>query len=94
VVPKPSASESLDRLLNKARALRWNVETFGFSPSGFNGYFLFKILLCAFCLMVFLQALAVIYRSWLELREGPESENKYLDKDSLGEGEEAYEGTH
>lgn len=94
VVPKPSASETLDRMLLKARALRWNVETTGFSPSGFNGYFLFKILLCAFCVLVFLQALAVIYRSWLELREGPESEGKYLDRDSLGAGEEAYEGTH
>ncbi len=94
IVPNPSASETLERLLNKARALRWNVETTGFSPSGFNGYFLFKVLLCAFCAMVFLQAIAVLYRSWLEFREGPESENKYLDRDSLGEGEEAFEGTH
>lgn len=94
IVPKPSASDTLDRLLNKARALRWNVETYGFSPSGFNGYFLFKILLCLFCVMVFLQALAVFYRSYLELREGPDSEGKYLDRDTLGEGEEAYEGTH
>ena len=44
--------------------------------------------------MVFLQAIAVLYRSYLELIEGEESANKYLDKDSLGEGEEAYEGTH
>jgi len=94
IVPNPSASDSLDRLVNKARALRWNVETTGFSPSGFNGYFLFKVLLCLFCAMVFLQAIAVAYRSWRELREGPESEGRYLDRDSLGEGEEAYEGTH
>ena len=94
ITPKPSASDTFDRLLNKARALRWNVETIGFSPNGFNGYFLFKILLCAFCLLVFLQALAVIYRSYLEMREGQGSENKYLDKDTLGDGEEAYEGTH
>ena len=77
-----------------ARALRWNVETIGFSPNGFNGYFLFKILLCAFTAMVFLQAMAIFYRSLLEWREGEDSENKYLDRDSLGEGEEAYEGTH
>lgn len=94
IVPNPSASDSLDRLVNKARALRWNVETTGFSPSGFNGYFLFKVLLCVFCAMVFLQAISVLYRSWRELREGPDSENRYLDRDSLGEGEEAYEGTH
>ncbi|MFN3208558.1 MAG: TRAP transporter small permease subunit [Roseovarius sp.] len=94
ITPKPSASESLDRLLMKARAVRWNVETIGFSPNGFNGYFLFKILMVAFAGMVFIQAVAFFYRSYLEWKEGPESEGKYLDKDSLGEGEEAYEGTH
>ncbi|QBF31472.1 TRAP transporter small permease subunit [Thalassococcus sp. S3] len=94
IVPKPSASDTLDRLLLKSRALRWNVETIGFSPNGFNGYFLFKILLCAFAAMVFIHAVAFFYRSYLEWREGEESENKYLDKDSLGEGEEAYEGAH
>lgn len=94
ITPKPSASDSLDRLLLKARAVRWNVETIGFSPNGFNAYFLFKILLVAFAGMVFLHAIAFFYRSYLEWKEGPESEGKYLDKDSLGEGEEAYEGTH
>ena len=94
IVPTPSASDTLDRLLNKSRALRWNVETIGFSPNGFNGYFLFKILLCAFTAMVFLQAMAMFFRSFQEWREGEESANKYLDRDSLGEGEEAYEGTH
>jgi len=94
IVPKPSASDQLDRLLMKSRALRWNVETIGFSPNGFNGYFLFKILLCSFAAMVFVHAIAVLYRAYLEFREGPESENKYLDKDTLGEGEEAYEGAH
>ncbi|SLN16598.1 Tripartite ATP-independent periplasmic transporters, DctQ component [Roseovarius albus] len=94
IVPKPSASDTLERLLLKSRAVRWNVETIGFSPNGFNGYFLFKILLVAFAAMVFIHAIAFFYRSYLEWKEGPESENKYLDKDSLGEGEEAYEGTH
>ena len=94
VTPNPSASDRLDLLLRKSKLLKWNVETIGFSPNGFNGYFLFKLLLIAFCLMVVLQAVAVFYRSWCELREGPESEGKYLDKDTLGEGEEAYEGTH
>lgn len=94
IVPNPSASDTLDRLLNKSRALRWNVETIGFSPNGFNGYFLFKILLCAFTAMLFLQAMAMFYRSYLEWKEGPESEGKYLDKDTLGEGEEAFEGAH
>ncbi|MCJ8333345.1 MAG: C4-dicarboxylate ABC transporter permease [Epibacterium sp.] len=94
IVPKPSASDSLDRLVNKARALRWNVETIGFSPNGFNGYFLFKILLVTFAGLVFLHAIAYFYRSLLEFLEGEEATNKYLDKDSLGEGEEAYEGAH
>jgi len=94
VVPKPSASDSLERLITKARALRWNVETIGFSPNGFNAYFLFKILLVTFTALVLLQAVAFFYRSYLELVEGEENEGKYLDKDSLGEGEEAYEGTH
>ena len=94
IVPNPSASDTLDRLLTKSRALRWNVETIGFSPNGFNGYFLFKILLCAFTAMVFIQAMAMFFRSFQEWREGEESENKYLDKDTLGEGEEAYEGAH
>ncbi|NBR53165.1 MAG: TRAP transporter small permease subunit, partial [Rhodobacteraceae bacterium] len=48
IVPNPSASNSLDQLVMKARALRWNVETIGFSPNGFNAYFLFKMLLLAY----------------------------------------------
>jgi len=94
IVPKPSASDALEKLMLKSRALRWNVETYGFSPNGFNGYFLFKVLLVMYAGMVFLQAIAFFYRSYLEFKEGPESEGKYLDKDSLGEGEEAYEGAH
>ncbi|CUH83649.1 TRAP-type mannitol/chloroaromatic compound transport system, small permease component [Thalassovita mediterranea] len=94
IVPKPSASDKLERLIAKSRALRWNVETIGFSPNGFSGYFLFKILLVAFAAMIFLHGIAFFYRSYLEWKEGPESEGKYLDKDTLGEGEEAYEGTH
>jgi len=87
VVPKPSASEDLDRLLMKARAFRWNVETIGFSPNGFNAYFLFKILLILFTALVFLQAIAFFYRSYLEWKEGPESEGKYIDRDVLGDEE-------
>ena len=94
IVPKPSASDTLDQLLMKSRALRWNVETIGFSPNGFTAYFLFKVLLVAFAGMVFIHAIAFFYRSFLEWREGEESADRYLDRDSLGEGEEAYEGTH
>ena len=89
VVPKPSASEELDRLLMKARAFRWNVETIGFSPNGFNAYFLFKVLLVLFTALVFLQAIAFFYRSYLEWKEGPESEDKYLDRDVLEQGDGA-----
>ncbi len=94
IVPNPSVSDPLDRLLLKSRALRWNVETIGFSPNGFNAYFLFKILLLAFAAMIFLQAVCFFYRSYLEFVEGEESAGRYLDRDTLGEGEEAYEGTH
>lgn len=85
VVPNPSASDDLDRLLTKARALRWNIETIGFSPNGFNAYFLFKVLLVAFVAMIFLQAVAFFMRSYLEFMEGPESEGKYLDRDPIGD---------
>lgn len=94
VTPNPSASDRLELLLRKSRLLKWNVETIGFSPNGFNGYFLFKLLLCMFCIMVILQAISIFYRSWCEMMEGETSEGKYLDKDTLGEGEEAYEGAH
>ncbi len=87
VTPKVSASDRLEQMLMKARAFRWNVETIGFSPSGFNGYFLFKVLLVLFAGLVFLQAVAFFYRSFLEWKEGPESEGRYLDKDSLEAGE-------
>ena len=85
VVPNPSASSSLDRLLTQSRALRWNIETIGFSPNGFNAYFLFKVLLVVFAAMIMLQAVAFFYRSFLEWKEGEESEGKYLDKDVLGD---------
>jgi len=87
VVPKPSASDTLERLLMKAHALRWNVETIGFSPNGFNAYFLFKVLLVLFAGMVFLHAIAFFYRSYLEWKEGEDSVGKYLDKDVLGDAD-------
>ena len=89
ITPNPSASDTLDRLLMKARALRWNVETIGFSPNGFNGYFLFKVLMVIFAGMIFLQACAFFWRSWLEWREGPESEGKTLDRDPHGAAKSA-----
>ena len=85
VVPNPSASDSLERLLQKSRALRWNVETIGFSPNGFNAYFLFKVLLVAYAGLVFVHAIAFFYRSYLEWKEGEASEGKYLDRDKLGD---------
>jgi TRAP-type mannitol/chloroaromatic compound transport system permease small subunit len=79
--PPVNASDNLERTLAKARAVRWNVETFGFSPSGFNAYFLFKILILIFCFMMLVQAVAVFFRAFLEWREGEGSANKYLDRD-------------
>ncbi|NRA99023.1 MAG: C4-dicarboxylate ABC transporter permease [Rhodobacteraceae bacterium] len=83
ITPKVSASDTFDRLMAKSRVVRWNVETIAFSPNGFNAYFLFKVLMVAFAFMMLLQALAFLYRSYLEYSEGPESEAKYLDKDVL-----------
>ena len=71
--------------MTKARALRWNIETIGFSPNGFNAYFLFKILLVTFTAMILLQAAAFFFRSYLEWKEGPDSEGKHLDKDKIGD---------
>ncbi|MGR3541893.1 MAG: TRAP transporter small permease subunit [Hasllibacter sp.] len=85
ITPNVSASDTLDRMLAKARAVRWNVETIGFSPNGFNAYFLFKVLLVTFAALVFVQAVAFFIRSFLEFREGEESANKYLDRDVLGD---------
>ncbi len=87
VTPKVAASDTFQRMEAKARAVKWNVETVGFSPNGFDAYFLFKLLIVAFTGLVFLQALAFFYRSYLEFREGPESEGKYLDKDKLNDQE-------
>ena len=92
VVPNPSASATLDRMIMQSRALRWNVETIGFSPNGFNAYFLFKVLIVAFCILVFLQAIAFFWRSYCEFVEGEESADKYLDRDSLGGDDEPAHG--
>lgn len=85
IVPNPSASNTLDQLLTRARALRWNVETTGFSPNGFSAYFLFKVLLVLFAGLVFLQAWALLWRSYLEFVEGEDSAGRYLDRDRLGD---------
>ena len=58
IVPKPSASDTVEKLVMKARALRWNVETIGFSPNGFNAYFLFKMLILAYTALVLIHAVA------------------------------------
>jgi TRAP-type mannitol/chloroaromatic compound transport system permease small subunit len=81
IVPKPSASDTVEKIVMKARALRWNVETIGFSPNGFNAYFLFKMLILAYTALVLIHAVAFFYRSFLEWSEGEESEGKYLDLD-------------
>ena len=85
ITPKISASDTIEALLRKARVLRWNVETFSFSPNGFNAYFLFKILIVAFVFMMLVQALAFFYRNLLELLEGESADGKYHDADDLGD---------
>ena len=95
VTPKVSASESIEAILRKSKVMKWNVETIGFSPNGFDAYFLFKILMVAFCALVFLHSVAFFWRSFLEFREGPASENKHLDRDDPGEqSTDGLVGTH
>ena len=83
VTPKISVTDKLEILERKARLLKWNVETIGFSPSGFDAYFLFKMLLVIFAGMMLVHGIAFFFRSLLEYLEGPESEGKYLDRDRL-----------
>jgi len=83
VTPKIAAGDKLELLERKARLLKPNVETIGFSPNGFDAYWLFKLLLLGFAFFMFWAAVAFFYRSLLEYIEGEESENKYLDKDTL-----------
>ena len=83
VTPKVSATDKLELLERKATLMKWNVETIGFSPNGFDAYFLFKILLVSFAGMMFVQGWAFFYRSLLEYLEGEDSAGRYLDKDVL-----------
>lgn len=87
ITPKVSATDKLELLERKSRLLKWNVETIGFSPNGFDAYFLFKFLLVGFALMMMMAGVAFFYRSFLEYREGEESAGKYLDKDRLDDAE-------
>jgi len=90
-LPGLSAAAEYERLERGARIFRWNVETIGFSPNGFNAYFLFKILIVAFCILVFLQAVAFFWRSCLEWLEGEDAEGKFLDRDTTGDAAEDLE---
>ena len=83
VTPKVSALDTLELLERKAQLLRWNGETIGFSPNGFDAYFLFKVLLVSFAGLMFLQGLGHFYRSLLEFREGEASADRYKDLDTV-----------
>jgi TRAP-type mannitol/chloroaromatic compound transport system permease small subunit len=91
MTPSVTSTSDLDRMLMQSRIFRWNVETIGFSPNGFNAYFLFKVLIVAFCVLVFIQAVAFFWRSYLEWLEGEDSAGKYLDMDSTGDASEDLE---
>lgn len=91
MTPSVTSTSDLDRMVAQSRIFRWNVETIGFSPNGFNAYFLFKILIVLFCVLVFIHAIAFFWRSYLEWVEGEASENKYLDRDKTGDEAEDLE---
>ena len=81
ITPKVSASDKIELMLRKARVVKWNVETIGFSANGFTAYFLFKVLMVAMVAFIFLQAISFFCRSLAEYREGEDSEGKFLDLD-------------
>ncbi|MEZ5871096.1 MAG: TRAP transporter small permease subunit [Nitratireductor sp.] len=80
--PPLASNYDLDRVMRSSKLLKWDVETIGFSPNGFDGYFLFKILLISFAGLMFLQAITFFFRSLLEYLEGEEARDRYLDRDS------------
>jgi TRAP-type mannitol/chloroaromatic compound transport system permease small subunit len=95
MTPAVTATSDLDRMIMQSRIFRWNVETIGFSPNGFDAYFLFKILIVAFCVLTFVHAMAFFWRSLLEYIEGEESDGKYLDRDGFAsEAEEIEHAIH
>ena len=81
ITPKVSASDKVELMLRKARVVKWNVETIGFSANGFTAYFLFKVLMVTMVAFIFLQAISFFCRSLAEYREGKDSEGKFLDLD-------------
>ncbi|MBF9036473.1 TRAP transporter small permease subunit [Rhodobacterales bacterium HKCCE2091] len=94
ITPNIASTNTLESLMPRAAAFRWNIQTFAASPSGFNAYYLFKILLVAFAGLMILQAIGFFYRSFLEFREGEDSAGKYLDHDTLDEAEAVLEERH
>lgn len=85
ITPKVSATDKLDQLLLKSKIIKWNVEKIAFSPNGFDAYFLFKLLMVAYCGLVFVHGWAFLWRSFAEFREGAASEGKYVDRDAPGD---------
>lgn len=85
VTPKVNVTKTLEQIDRLAPHLKWNVETIGFSPNGFDGYFLFKILLISFAGMMFIQGLTFFWRSMLEFIEGEKSAGKHLQLDELND---------
>ena len=91
ITPKVSASDKIELLIRKSKIVKWNVEPIGFSPNGFSAYFLFKILIIALVALIFIQAISFFWRSFLEWKEGENSENKYLELEKFDEFSDASE---
>lgn len=85
VTPPINVTDSYEALSRKAAILRWNVQTTSFSPSGFNGYFLFKVLIVLFAATMLIHAASYFFRSLLEFIEGPDAADKNLDRDVLSD---------
>ncbi|MEM7197598.1 MAG: TRAP transporter small permease subunit [Pseudomonadota bacterium] len=89
VTPKLAATNSLEVLERKSKLLKWSVETIGFSPNGFDAYFLFKVLMVAMAGLMFIQGVGFFYRSWLEYVGGESVRGHLQDDDSLHEDKES-----
>ena len=89
LTPKVAATDTFASLLRKSQLMKWNVETIGFSPSGFDGFFLFKVLLVLFAASMFIQGVAFFYRNFLEIIEGPEPASSYVVQERTTEGDAA-----
>jgi TRAP-type mannitol/chloroaromatic compound transport system permease small subunit len=83
IVPKPSASDALDRLLAKSRVLKWNVENYRVFTQRFYWILFIQDTFGSICGNDFYSCVGIFHAIISGTREGQSSENKYRDVDQL-----------